>query len=153
SGALSDLLACSSQFREGGMTDEAAFLDALRADPLDDVTRQVYADWLEERGDERAALLRAERQYALTPEDRREEGRLARLSASADADWAFQAGMRWDVWLPAYPPNRKVPVIKVLRGLRDMALAVAKNLSEAALPLALPAVPLALALDAKRQLE
>ena len=46
------------------MSEEAAFLAQLRADPADDVTRLVYADWLEERGDERAAFLRAEQQLA-----------------------------------------------------------------------------------------
>jgi len=39
------------------MKDE--FLHALLKDPGDDVTRLVYADWLEERGDE-ASLTQAE---------------------------------------------------------------------------------------------
>lgn len=42
------------------MTDEQAFLDRLRANPHDRPTRLIYADWLEERGDERAAVLRLE---------------------------------------------------------------------------------------------
>lgn len=33
------------------MTDEQAFLDALAADPADDTTRLVYADWLDDRGE------------------------------------------------------------------------------------------------------
>src|SRR5262245_20318888 len=41
------------------MTDEC-FLRALADDPNDDVTRLVYADWLEERGDGRAEFVRAE---------------------------------------------------------------------------------------------
>ena len=40
------------------MTDEQAFLDLLVANPADRQTRLIYADWLEERGDPRAALLR-----------------------------------------------------------------------------------------------
>ena len=49
------------------MTEEA-FLQALVAKPNDDVTRQVYADWLEEQDDEgattRAAFLRLELELA-----------------------------------------------------------------------------------------
>jgi uncharacterized protein (TIGR02996 family) len=33
------------------MSDEAAFLNAILANPEDDAPRLVYADWLEERGD------------------------------------------------------------------------------------------------------
>ena len=47
------------------MSEEAAFVEALTRDTLDDVTRGLYADWLEERGDPRAAYLRAE---TLTPQ-------------------------------------------------------------------------------------
>jgi uncharacterized protein (TIGR02996 family) len=39
--------------------DEAHFLEAIASDPTDD-TRQVYADWLEERGDPRAEYVRLE---------------------------------------------------------------------------------------------
>ena len=38
--------------------DEAAFLAAMRADPATRLTRHVYADWLEERGDPRHELVR-----------------------------------------------------------------------------------------------
>jgi uncharacterized protein (TIGR02996 family) len=37
---------------------EEAFLDSICADPRDSTPRLVYADWLEERGDPRAAYLR-----------------------------------------------------------------------------------------------
>lgn len=41
------------------MNEELAFLNVLRANPEDDTTRLVYADWLDEHGDsERAAYLR-----------------------------------------------------------------------------------------------
>src|SRR5262245_52313661 len=42
------------------VSDETAFLEAIRARPWDEAQRQVYADWLEERGDDRADYLRAE---------------------------------------------------------------------------------------------
>ena len=40
------------------MDDEAAFLAAMRAAPASRLTRHVYADWLEERGDPRHELVR-----------------------------------------------------------------------------------------------
>ena len=40
------------------MDDEAAFLAAMRAAPESRLTRHVYADWLEERGDPRHELVR-----------------------------------------------------------------------------------------------
>ena len=40
------------------MGDEAAFLQAIAADPRDDTVRLVYADWLEERADPRFELVR-----------------------------------------------------------------------------------------------
>ena len=46
------------------MTDEAAFLSAIRAAPADAAPRLVYADWLEERGDGRAEFVRLQHQLA-----------------------------------------------------------------------------------------
>lgn len=40
------------------MADDHAFLSAISANPNDLVTRLVYADWLDERGDLRAELVR-----------------------------------------------------------------------------------------------
>ncbi|VTS03894.1 Pyruvate/2-oxoglutarate dehydrogenase complex, dihydrolipoamide acyltransferase component OS=Thermus oshimai JL-2 GN=Theos_2160 PE=3 SV=1: Biotin_lipoyl [Gemmata massiliana] len=38
--------------------DEAAFLEAIRDNPTDETTRLVYADWLADRDDSRAAFVR-----------------------------------------------------------------------------------------------
>lgn len=40
------------------MSDEVAFLNAIRANPDDDTTRLVYADWLDDRDDPRGAFVR-----------------------------------------------------------------------------------------------
>ena len=40
------------------ISEEAGFLAALLADPFDEVTRSIYADWLDERGDCAGAYLR-----------------------------------------------------------------------------------------------
>jgi uncharacterized protein (TIGR02996 family) len=42
------------------MSDEAAFLAGIRTEPKDDLRRLVYADWLDERGDEES---RAKAEY------------------------------------------------------------------------------------------
>jgi uncharacterized protein (TIGR02996 family) len=43
------------------MLDDEAFLRAIRADTVDEAPWLIYADWLEERGDPRAALYRHRR--------------------------------------------------------------------------------------------
>src|SRR5262245_50515711 len=40
------------------MSDEKAFLDAIRTNPDDDTTRLVYADWLDEIDDPRGRFVR-----------------------------------------------------------------------------------------------
>ena len=52
------------------VTEEDAFLAALEADPGDALTRSVYADWLEERGDARVAFLRLDEAAQDAPESR-----------------------------------------------------------------------------------
>src|SRR4051794_22325861 len=51
--------------------NEDAFLQAIRQTPDDDTTRLVYADWLDEQGDEasraRAAFIRVDRELAALP--------------------------------------------------------------------------------------
>lgn len=46
------------------MSDEECFLDEIRLDRAADEPRLVYADWLEERGDPRAELIRVQCQLA-----------------------------------------------------------------------------------------
>jgi uncharacterized protein (TIGR02996 family) len=88
------------------MNSDQAFLDALRAQPADDTTRLVYADWLEEHGDPRGRYLRLEIELdALKESDPRVaplEQELRLLRQACDADWLDQAGKRFDVWLLGY---------------------------------------------------
>jgi uncharacterized protein (TIGR02996 family) len=114
------------------VNEEAGFIDALGRDPADDVTRAVYADWLEEGGDGRAAFLRAE--IALS---QRPDGGEAWCDAAAavpwagiDEAWAKTVGPRYDVWLMGYEPTQKAVCIGVIRTLRWCSLAAAKALSE-----------------------
>lgn len=68
---------------------EEAFLESIRANPRDDTTRLVYADWLEERGDPRAAYLRVLCEWLArqTDGDQQLMERERELRASADRRW------------------------------------------------------------------
>jgi uncharacterized protein (TIGR02996 family) len=67
------------------VTPEDGFLDHIRASPDDDVPRLVYADWLDEHGDEadraRAELIRVECELARLDKD---EPRFAELTQRRD---------------------------------------------------------------------
>jgi uncharacterized protein (TIGR02996 family) len=63
------------------MRDDTAFLDAIRKDPNDDVTRLVYADWLDEQGDSRGEYLRLEHQLSQTAQ------RLGELQRKIEPAW------------------------------------------------------------------
>jgi uncharacterized protein (TIGR02996 family) len=70
---------------------EAALLDAIRAAPCDRVAREVYADWLEDRGDRRAACLRAHLAVIEVSPDHPvrwdREDVLGRARVGLDAEW------------------------------------------------------------------
>jgi uncharacterized protein (TIGR02996 family) len=69
------------------------FFRAILAAPGDDTVRLVYADWLEERDDPRAAFLRLEVETAaLPPADARRaalQARLLEAAAGIDLPWLF----------------------------------------------------------------
>ena len=82
------------------MLNEAAFLDAIKAGPEDQVTRLVYADWLEERGEssrseyvrlneELLALIgsAALKETTTQTQIRRLRGRLRKIGTSIDPAW------------------------------------------------------------------
>jgi uncharacterized protein (TIGR02996 family) len=116
------------------MSEETAFLDALATDPADDVTRLVYADWLEERGDERGDYLRGEIEFAALEEfhPRRDELALtlASLRERIDVAWLARAGKRFDVVLFGYEYSRKIAVIKSIITLIGCKLRQGKDLVE-----------------------
>lgn len=116
------------------MSVEESLLAQLAEHPEDDVTRLVYADWLEERDDARAEYLRAEVELGGVFSDilRAEavQAQLRELRAGLDPDWLLHAGKRFDVWLFGYPPVMKIAVIKVIRELTGCGLAEAKAISE-----------------------
>jgi uncharacterized protein (TIGR02996 family) len=68
---------------------EDAFLAVIEANPRDDTTRLVYADWLDDRGDPRGPYLRVLCEWiACHPDDAKELiGREKRLRRGLDRGW------------------------------------------------------------------
>jgi uncharacterized protein (TIGR02996 family) len=79
------------------MSEESAFLAAIRATSSDQLPRLVYADWLDERGDPRGELVRIEEEMRNLPvySDRywQLKPRRNELRAQAAPDWL--AAMRY----------------------------------------------------------
>ena len=78
------------------MSDEDAFIRALRERPDDETTRLVYTDWLDDRADPRAEYLRAEAAWvALQPPDEQYRPlyrRVSQLAAGLDPEWFATVG-------------------------------------------------------------
>jgi uncharacterized protein (TIGR02996 family) len=111
------------------MSEEAAFLAALKANPADDTTRLVYADWLDEHGEgAKAEYLRlvdhAKAEYlrlivalarATMPEEHPEAGRVLNLAEQIKENWRMDAGVRFAVTLFDYDSERLGEVIEAIR--------------------------------------
>jgi uncharacterized protein (TIGR02996 family) len=72
------------------MSENDAFLKAIRATPNDLATRLVYADWLDEHGHGGGAFLRAECEwYDLPPGPQKDEcfARLQEAGGDLESDW------------------------------------------------------------------
>ena len=116
------------------MSDEAAFLAALKANPADDLTRLVYADWLDEHGDASKAeylrqvvdLVRVAQQPG--PAGPPEFGRISALASRLPGEWRIAAGARFALVLEEYP--QKINAIKQVRELTGMGLGESKNFVE-----------------------
>jgi uncharacterized protein (TIGR02996 family) len=115
------------------VSDEAAFLAALKANPADDTARLVYADWLDEHAEVGkaeylrlvAALGQMREEYAL---DQPPVTRLLAMSEQQPADWRSATGSRFSLIL--YDYRDKILVIKTLRLLKGFGLGEAKAASE-----------------------
>ena len=117
------------------MSAEAAFLEALKANPADDTTRLVYADWLDEHDEAaKAAYLRAVVDLTThaggTPEYTEAATRLYTAARESDALWRDVAGGRFELVLTGFEPARKIQTIILLRELTGAGLAEAKAMSE-----------------------
>lgn len=117
------------------MSDEAAFLDALKANPADDTTRLVYADWLDEHEEaQKAQYLRAvadlTRFAGGTSEYTDAAVRLYTACHRTDASWRAVAGARFDVFIDRYYPANKIQLVMAIRERTGFGLGGAKALAE-----------------------
>jgi uncharacterized protein (TIGR02996 family) len=117
------------------MSDEEAFLAALKANPADDTTRLVFADWLDDRDEPaKAQYLRAvvdlTRLAGGTAEYTEAAGRLYTAAVQTDSTWRDAAGARFDVVLERCGIACKIQAIKVIRELTHFGLAEAKAMAE-----------------------
>lgn len=114
------------------MSDEAAFLTALKANPADDTARLVYADWLDEHDEsQKAEYLRLVVQVA-----RRDDNvaacpdgvQLCEIAKQLTTDWRSAAGSRFALVLDDY--SDKIQTIKWIREVTGDGLGEAKVASE-----------------------
>jgi uncharacterized protein (TIGR02996 family) len=102
------------------MSEDEAFIRAIREAPGDETARLVYADWLDDRSDPRAEYLRAEAAWvALQPADEQYRPlyrRLSRLAAALDPAWFAAIGRvgqlvrrAWEPVADAFAPEEPSP--------------------------------------------
>jgi len=117
------------------MSEESAFLAALKANPADDIVRLVYADWLDEHDEHaKAEYLRAVVDLTThaggTPRYTDAAVRLFTAVAHTEAVWRIAGGGRFELVLLGYIVTQKVNTIKFIRLLTRLGLAEAKALCE-----------------------
>jgi uncharacterized protein (TIGR02996 family) len=137
------------------MSAEAAFLEVLKANPADDTTRLVYADWLDEH--DRApeaeylrlivALAHAETDHT---RDRHDVRRLLQISESLPGEWRTAAASRFKVvFYGSCESGKKIATIKAIRVVSKTGLAEAKTACEVPPSELLREVPFEVALAAR----
>ncbi|MFO0821907.1 MAG: ribosomal protein L7/L12 [Gemmataceae bacterium] len=115
------------------MSEEAAFLEALKANPADDTVRLVYADWLDEHAEPAkaeylrhvATLALAEEEYA---REQPHETRLFALAATLPTGWQAEVGHRFQVIFYGCPqPGKVISIIKAVRTVTGFGLGQARD--------------------------
>lgn len=117
------------------MSDEAAFLEALTANPADDTARLVYADWLDEHDQpQKAEYLRAVAALADQPDLSANDlaARTAALGVALPRDWRLATAARFGLVYEGHDRDKKISAIKFVREITGSGLADAKKFVEAA---------------------
>ncbi|HEY1188610.1 MAG TPA: ribosomal protein L7/L12 [Gemmata sp.] len=117
------------------MSDEAAFLEALKVNPADDTARLVYADWLDEHNQpQKAEYLRLTARLSQAGDgvdlSSADATRACELGAALPAEWKEAAAGRFDVVLLSF--KDKVRGVKYVREVCGVGLGVAKEIVEGA---------------------
>jgi uncharacterized protein (TIGR02996 family) len=124
------------------MSEEAAFLAALKANPADDTTRLVYADWLDEHGaPAKAEYLRrvvyVARTLSMGAADSTAIEHAATFASALPREWRLEAACRFGVEFEGFDSGYKLESIKFVREVTGLGLGESKRLVESA-PVALP---------------
>lgn len=112
------------------MQDEEAFLAAIGEQPEDDDVRLIYADWLEERGEERAEYLRVEHGVRLRGAQGQERLRDLRLRLSADwlrAVHDGRLGPDWSIVLQSAGVDSRSVVVRRISEIAGLSAAEAER--------------------------
>jgi uncharacterized protein (TIGR02996 family) len=100
------------------MSEEQAFLAALAANPADDLTRLVYADWLDEHGHQKSRYLRLVTELALMPREEMLQSQahdeILSLSAVLHPDWLEAVGRRFELALIRFNMSDRLILIRAL---------------------------------------
>jgi len=116
--------------------DEAALIVAITAAPFDDAPRLVYADWLQERGEEaKSDYLRTVVRLMHPPEDRRDVDHCIAVAEGLDEEWRHQVGGRFEVMLEGAAPL--LLVVHVVRAIWNIAVQEAVDFRSAGRPVRL----------------
>jgi uncharacterized protein (TIGR02996 family) len=136
------------------MSEEAAFLEVLKANPADDVARLVYADWLDEHNEPAKAeylrlVVALARDGGELIGEKVESVRLLGLAEGLPVEWRSEAGSRFLVVFGELGPTRdKVKAIKAIREVAHCGLGEAKMMCENTPSNVLTCVPFEYALAA-----
>jgi uncharacterized protein (TIGR02996 family) len=138
------------------MNDDEAFLQAIATTPDDDSPRLIYADWLDERGDQRARYLR----ILLLATDRIRNGstwedlKPTFQSACDDvnAEWHDRVGPWFKVMLDSVEPERLIDTVLAIRSGTRLGLTEIKGILDEAKLYGTAAVSKHLTLDAAERL-
>jgi uncharacterized protein (TIGR02996 family) len=138
-------------------SDEDAFMRACAEAPTDRTVRLVYADWLEERGDDRARYLRLEQEvYARHHGMENTSGldaEFAALAAGLKPEWMDLVGLKCDLLLQSFRDTCKISVIKAVREVTGLGLRETVDLVQSAPSVILRHVSILRAIQGKASLE
>jgi uncharacterized protein (TIGR02996 family) len=91
------------------MSEETAFLEALKSEPANDTTRLIYADWLDEHGSLKSRYLRLVCELARLPQEEMLgsllHDEMFALTPVVNHDWQQAVGRRFEVALLEYSPR------------------------------------------------
>jgi uncharacterized protein (TIGR02996 family) len=114
------------------MTEDEPFIAGIRANPLDDLRRLVYADWLDERGRvEEAEYLRLVATLAATgttvDPTHPNAVRLLALVERLDDPWREWVGSRFELWFGEIRADRMISFIESARAISGKGIAELKE--------------------------